>query len=354
MSQPVRRRPKVHADQAARPLAGLQRQLTQAVAAGAVLLPPPEPQPATGRTLGAASRRLIEAAVTIAAEPALLPTAYQHSVLCQTCLPYRRPAAGILTWERSNGFVHLSLTAGRAFHPSGHWVQMGLPFGPKPRQILAYLTTQAILQQQPLIDIERSLASFIRLMDYDNKGQTFRVVKEQIAMLAAADFRMGLARDSIAETHKGTFVSAFNLWCEKDDKQRVLWPRTVQLGAAYFESALDFAVPLDQRAIAALGHSAMALDVYTWAAQRLHRVGTSRPDAVSWAALKHQFGQGFTRIRKFRETFLAALRAVKCVYPAMRLEVGAAGLELYHSPPPIPYAVGRPRRMLARADSSRT
>jgi hypothetical protein len=273
-------------------------------------------------------------------------------VFCQTALPYRKPADGTLVWERSNGFVHLSLSAGRALHPDGHWVQFALPYGPKPRQILAHITTQAILTQQPLIDMERSLASFIRVMDYHNAGDTFRVVKHQLALLAAADFRMGILRDANrAETFKGSIASAFSLWCEKDDRKRVIWPHTMQLDASYFESALDYAVPLDSRAIAALGHSAMALDIYTWAAQRLHRISPAAADRIGWAALHHQFGQGFARVRKFRETFLAALRAVKCVYPAMQVEPDASGLSLHHSRPPIPYAVHRPKtRLLTRGD----
>lgn len=52
-------------------------------------------------------------------------------------------------------------------------------------------------------------------------------------------------------------VTAFDLWFPKN-KQRVLWQKHT--------------VPLDERALAGLAHSAMALDIYTWLAQRLHRV----------------------------------------------------------------------------------
>ena len=41
----------------------------------------------------------------------------------------------------------------------------------------------------------------------------------------------------------------------------------------YFDSLTRFAVPMDERAIAALAGWAMALDMYCWLAQRqLHRV----------------------------------------------------------------------------------
>jgi len=215
-------------------------------------------------------------------------------------------------------------------------VQIGLPFGPKPRQILAYLNTQAILQQKPLIDIEASLAGFVAAMGFDKHGRNFASVKDQVARLAAADFRLGYSTDTdSATTHKGTIVASFNLWCEKDDRQRVLWPRTIALDDRYFTSLVEHAVPLDTRAIAALGHSAMALDIYAWLAQRLHRVHPTAPVTIGWAALQNQFGDGFTRIRDFRRKFLIALRAAKAVYPAARLGVDGHGLVLENSPPPV-------------------
>src|SRR5271154_1382281 len=59
---------------------------------------------------------------------------FQHTVLCQTCLPFRDPGDEIRTWERLNGNVHLEVNAGKAMHPDqGRLVALGLPFGPKAR-----------------------------------------------------------------------------------------------------------------------------------------------------------------------------------------------------------------------------
>jgi hypothetical protein len=43
----------------------------------------------------------------------------------------------------------------------------------------------------------------------------------------------------------------------------------VRLSQEYFDSLTAHAVPLDERAISGLAHSAMGLDVYSWLAQRL-------------------------------------------------------------------------------------
>ena len=72
----------------------------------------------------------------------------------------------------------------------------------------------------------------------------------------------------------------------------MLWPSVVRLSQEYFESLASHAVPLDERAIAALANSPVALDVYAWLAQRLHRIPKNKLQQVSWPALYEQFGQG--------------------------------------------------------------
>ena len=65
--------------------------------------------------------RLIDAAVSIAAGEDDREIAYHHTVFCQTALPYRRVEDRI--WERTNGFLSLSIEAGRALHPETQkWV----------------------------------------------------------------------------------------------------------------------------------------------------------------------------------------------------------------------------------------
>ena len=93
--------------------------------------------------------------------------------------------------------------------------------------------------------------------------------------------------------------------------------------------------PLSQRLIAALAHSAMGLDIYTWLAQRLHRVRRGRQELVPWAVLHEQFGASYTRLRDFRGFFLRQLAAVHIQYPDARFEANRKGLWIRHSPPPV-------------------
>ena len=87
---------------------------------------------------------------------------YQHSVLCQTCMPYRDPGS-VRTWQRRNGMVHLLIQAGHALDPRADaFVEVGLPFGPKPRLVLCHLNAEALRRQSPLIELEDSLTAFVK------------------------------------------------------------------------------------------------------------------------------------------------------------------------------------------------
>ena len=105
----------------------------------------------------------------------------------------------------------------------------------------------------------------------------------------------------------------------------------------YFESLMKHAIPLDKRAIGALSHNAMALDIYAWLAQRLHRINPAKPQFVSWKNLKDQFGQGYGRMDNFKQAFRQSLLLAKVEYMAAKFDEDKnKGLYLYNSPSPIP------------------
>ncbi len=91
-------------------------------------------------------QRLLDTVVEQNENPDLRSILYQHSVFCQTSLPYRNPGDEARTWERSNGDVQLEVIAGKAMHPDlGRFVPVGLPFGPKCRMILMHINQRAAL-----------------------------------------------------------------------------------------------------------------------------------------------------------------------------------------------------------------
>lgn len=287
--------------------------------------------------LSRTTKRLLNSAVEVGETPAD-ELVYQHTVFCQTCLPYRDPGDEIRIWEKEQGRVALSLEAGRIRNSdTDQWVELGLPFGSKARLVLMHLNSQAIKNQSPMVDVEDSMTAFVRrILGWEPNGREIGVMKDQLSRLAAAMIRLAtsLSHNRVFQVNT-QIVTAIDLWFPKDERRRVVWPSTVRLSQEYFESLVQHAVPLDERAIAALAHSAMALDIYVWLAQRMHRVEEGQPQFISWKALKDQFGSNYGRMIDFRRVFLEAFNQAHSQYRAARVEIDRNGMTLRHSLPPI-------------------
>ena len=288
------------------------------------------------KPLSRVQKRSVETSASVALEtPEQI--VYQHSVLCQTSIPYRDPGAGVRVWDKKQGIVSLTIEAGRDEDPeTGEWVQLGIPFGPKPRLILAHLNAEALKTRSPKINVEDSFTAFVRrIQNYRPNGKEIRTFKDHLGRLSAATIRMAISADGHSLRINSQIVTAFDLWFPKDESQRVPWPSMIHLSLDYFDSLQNHAVPLDERALAGLAHSAMALDLYAWLAQRLHRIPRRQPQFVAWATFKEQFGAGIGRIDNFKHYFRVALWQVLAFYPAAKVEGDGRGLTLYNSAPPV-------------------
>ena len=284
-------------------------------------------------------RRRLKSSIRINDTPADR-ISYQHTVLCQTCLPYRNPGESVRIWERQQGAISLAVEAGRVRDPrTQKFVEVGLPYGSRPRMILAHLNREALLRRSPRIEVESSLTAFVKRVVPENsspRGVEIRRFKDQLTRFAAALVRMAVDLPDIrAYQVNAHIIDAFDLWLGKDERQRVLWPAVVELSPRYFDSLSKHAVPLDERAIGALANSPMALDVYAWLAQRLCRIRPKRQQFVSWAALQDQFGIGYGRVRDFRKHFRAILVAVHSQYRGAKFDLDDHGMTLRYSLPPI-------------------
>jgi Plasmid encoded RepA protein len=77
-------------------------------------------------------------------------------------------------------------------------------------------------------------------------------------------------------------VKRFEASLQHDRSQKTLCPGVLELSTDVFDTLARHAVPLDYRAISALRHSALALDVYTWLAHRLCRIDKAQGVTLSW------------------------------------------------------------------------
>ena len=269
---------------------------------------------------------------------------YHHTVLAQTIMPYRDPGDGVRDWEHRNGFAMLSMGARRVLDPLAEkWVTPGLPFGAKPRLIMSHLTTALLASPTPEIATERTVTKFLaKVMSMDQNGRNIRTVRDQMMRLAACDITVGVITAPGKAVQRHTRLSdGYEVWAKRETDEsgneiRVLWPTVIRFSERFFESVKEHSVPLNERHLIGLSNSALALDIYVWLAQRLRRVNEGVPTSITWASLMEQFGQNYARERKFRETFLDALKCVLVLYRDAKVELTGCGLKLFYSKPPVP------------------
>ena len=286
----------------------------------------------------ARERRLLNAAHEIITEP---PSGknivFLHSTMCQLGLP-RSQVEGA-AFDRRCGNKALCVTAGSLWDGE-RFVQQPVPYGSFPRLILPWVNASAIRLNSPEVPLGRSGREFLRTLEKDTSGGkkgAYTMLKRQMLAIVASRMTLGVNTGEKAITKDSSPFEQIEAWHVKHD-QPLDWPQTITLSESYFRELGEHAVPLDWRALKALKGSALAVDVYTMLAERLHRI--SGRSLLYWSNFFEQFGQeyqGKHPLEDFKRAFRQALRDALSVYPQARVKKVTGGLLLLPSPPPVPY-----------------
>lgn len=260
---------------------------------------------------------------------------FLHTVMCQVGMPRRATEAR--TFERTSGHISVQLEAGKLWNGK-EWVQQPLPYGTTPRLVMVHISSEAIRTKSRRVDVGDSMRQFLlKLGMGDNGGArgAYTTVRKQVEALAACRLTIGMQDHGKVVTVDAKPIRKFEAWLHQDGSQQTLWPGVMELHPDFYETLASHAVPLDYRALSALRHSALALDIYTWLAHRLCRINKPNGVMLSWQNLRDQFGQEYAESRDFKREFRDLLRQVSVVYPDARIEEVDGGIRLYESPPPI-------------------
>lgn len=279
-------------------------------------------------------RRLLTANTAISLSPPDRAD-FLHTVMCQVGLPRKRTEAR--NFERHSGNISLLLEAGKLWNGTD-WVEQPLPYGTTPRLVMVHVSSEAIRTQSRSIEIGSSMRQFLNALGMPTSGGRrggYNALKKQMEALAACRLTMGMHAEGRVVTVDAKPIKRFEAWLQHDGTQHALWPGVLELSEDFYNTLATHAVPLDHRALAALRHSSLALDVYTWLAHRLCRVATVQGTKVSWQNLREQFGQEYATSKDFKKEFRRALHQVIAVYPDARLAEVIGGLILYPSKPPL-------------------
>ena len=300
--------------------------------------------------------RLIEdrAASSVAihqAPPAGDDIGFMPAALCHVFFPYQEPPAGTDFWTRRSGDYILSIAAVPGTDPrTNERINFGVPAGPKPRLILAALNSIALSKQSPELQFGNSLTDFVgKTLQLNTDGRTINKVKAEMTKLARAHVEIAFDNGDGRTFQDGTkIVRGLDLTWSKSGNQFPLWGNHLRFSDDYFNALQAHGVPLDMRALRGMTNNAVAIDVYSFLAHRLHHL--KRPLFLTWVAVKDQFGYTYAHMDDFKKRFRETLRLVKVMYPAAKIEeIENKGFFLSHSPPPVlksQHVVTKPEALL--------
>ena len=269
---------------------------------------------------------------------------FLHSALCAMSLPVRRPIDETASIIRQDGQYTLAITPRPVLQRIDGQQRMailGVPYGSLPRLVLIHIMTEAVRTRSRQIVLGSSFTDWMRRMgfrtiSYGPRGSA-TLIRQQLDRLLACEWMIRWDN----ETSKGDQefavkeVKLTSDYAGTNGRQGA-FSREILLTEGFFEHLREHAVPLDENAIRQLRDSATALDLYTWLAYRLPRMGKGRPAQLSWPQLAVHFGNDGNNMRKFRQTVRDAWqRHVSAVYPEARAEFDTASIRLYASPAPL-------------------
>jgi len=285
-------------------------------------------------TLPATVRRVIDTGAAIMQDPPDRAD-FLHSVLCQVGMP--RKATEGRVFERWQGGVGLRLEAG-SIGLRGKFVEQPLPYGAKPRLVMIHISTEAVRRKSPVVPMGDSMRDFLETLGLESSGGqngTLTMFKKQMLALVGCRMTLSTSYNGRERTVHTQPIDRFDAWLSTEANQRSLWASELELSQRFYETLTENAVPLDYRALAALKHSALSLDVYSWLAHRLCRVRKATGVKLSWENLREQFGQEYNDPKNFKKEFRQSLRQALAVYPEARIEDVIGGLLLLPSKPPL-------------------
>lgn len=270
-----------------------------------------------------------------------------HSVLALCSLPYQQQGIAIREWNRTQGRMKLSITAGKLTDPTnGDWVDMPLPYGSRARLLLLHVCSEAIRNSSPVIEVEDSLSAFIRAMGFPvtgGKHGTLTTFKQQINALAACSMRIGVwdGNNRSRTINTQPFTSLSMEMFTAAPNQRVLWPSTLSLSREFFDTLSSHALPINIHAARAFANSPRKLDLLFWLGYRLHSLKSKV--AIPWDKLSEQWGSNYSRFANFKRDFAKEIAEIKEVFPKLPVVLTETGCTIS---PGSPEVIALPRKPL--------
>lgn len=267
--------------------------------------------------------------------------AFLHSALCAMSLPTKRPKDDTQAIVREDGKYALAINPRPVLQNiDGKSVMksLGVPYGAYPRVALIYLLSQAVMKQSRDVYLGKNFTEWMRRLGYQTVSYgprgTANLMREQVDRLLACEWQIrwdGTEADGNAFAVRDVKIS--NEYSGSLNSSGA-FAREIRMSEAFYSHLIDHAVPLNEVAIRELKGTPTALDLYTYLAYRLPRIGTNKGQTISWNQLAKHLGNEADN-KRFRQTVRETMQIVSAVYPNANVDLSGKTVVLHPSPAPM-------------------
>jgi hypothetical protein len=286
--------------------------------------------------------------------------AFLHSALCAMSLPTKRPKDETQPIVREDGKYALAINPRPVLQNiDGKSVMrsLGVPYGAYPRVALIYLLSQAVMKQSRDVYLGRNFTEWMRRLGYQTVSYgprgTANLMRDQVDRLLACEWQIrwdGTEADGNAFAVRDVKIS--NEYAGSLERNGS-FAREIRMSEAFYSHLIEHAVPLNEVAIRELKGTPTALDLYTYLAYRLPRIGSDKGQIISWDQLAKHLGNEADS-KRFRQTVRETMQIVSAVYPNANVDLSGRKVVLHPSPAPLERKLVGPHLRLVGAASLET
>lgn len=185
-----------------------------------------------------------------------------------------------------------------------------MPSGTRPRLIFAYIASQLVASGRREIDLGRSLSEFSRFLGIDRCGKSMAETRLHLMSVAGLNIDGALVCPDFEE------------WADaKTPAGKAIWPSVLIVSKEFQQIVVGSAVALRPEVLQKLQSSSLAMDLYTWVAERFES-----KSEMSWSRFRNKIGADYKDAKSFKRVCLPSIGRLQTSWPECPLRVVRGGV----------------------------
>lgn len=251
------------------------------------------------------------------------------------------PAKEISVFSRKDERFALSIASVPFDTADIGMIQFGLPYGPRARLLILWMTTTARQTGNRWLEIGR-IDDWLESCGITPHPDSAAMVKDQLIRLAFTIFTMSLKVDgakSMSFFNQDKLIDSAVFSSEdiphylEGNLAKVRFPLGIQLSQqAYTKFTGNDVIPISTEALRKISSNAMAIDLFVYFSYRLPLLSPGESELLTWQKLSNQFGNKEPKSR-FRQVFDPSIERALNAYQGANVSITDEGLVLRYSDP---------------------